>query len=92
MSPLDLIRSNRDGAMSLTKVAALTAHISAAVMFIRLQWSEPFNETLWLVYLGATVFHAVYDKTAAQVKAYKERELGELRDERVTSDVQALKP
>lgn len=80
MSPLDLVRSNRDGGMSLTKVVALVAHAILAVMFVHLQWSKPFEETLWLIWIGATVGHAVFDKTAAQVKAFKERKLEGLDD------------
>jgi len=75
MSPLDLVRSNRDGAMSLTKTVALVAYALVSVLFVHLQWGKPFNEGLWMIYLGATIFHAVYDKTAAQVKAYQEHKL-----------------
>lgn len=75
LSLLDLVRSNRDGAMSLTKSVALLAYVLASVLFVRLQWGEPFNEMLWVIYLGITVGHAAFDKSAAQFKAYKERKL-----------------
>lgn len=69
MSPLDLIRS-RDGSMSLTKLAASTAHLLAAILFLRLQWNSPFDPQLWGIYLGVTVLHATYDKTTAMLKNY----------------------
>lgn len=62
--------------MSLTKLAAATAHLSVAIMFVHLQWGNPFNETLWMIYLGVSVLHASYDKTAAMVKEFQERKLG----------------
>jgi peptidyl-tRNA hydrolase len=74
MSPLDLIRS-RDGSMSLTKLAAATAHALAAVMFVHLQWGREYIEGLWLTYLGITVIHAGGDKFAAMVKDFKDRKL-----------------
>lgn len=73
MSPLDLVRS-KDGSMSITKVAAAAAHLSAAVMFWHLQWGQPFNEVLWLLYLGFATGHAFADKSAAMLKSYKERQ------------------
>ncbi|MBE7419820.1 MAG: hypothetical protein HS128_19110 [Ideonella sp.] len=75
MSPLDLIRSRGDGSMSLTKLAALVAHALAAVLFVRLQWSAPFNRELWLIYLGVAILHASYDKTAAILQAAHARRL-----------------
>jgi hypothetical protein len=77
MSPLDLIRSNRDGKMSLTKCVALAAHVIMAVMFLKLQWSQPFNEMLWLIWSSVTVGHAIVDKSMAQLKSFKERQLRE---------------
>jgi len=74
MSPLDLVRS-RDGSMSLTKLSAATAHALAAILFVRLQWSSPFNETLWMLYMGVAIGHAITDKTAAQVKDFKDKKL-----------------
>lgn len=76
MSPLDLIRS-KDGSMSVTKLAVVIAHVQAAFFFAHLQWGKPFNELLWVVYLGVTVGHAGYDKTAAMINAFKQRQLGE---------------
>ncbi|WP_421883324.1 hypothetical protein [Methylibium sp.] len=83
MSPADLIRS-RDGSMSLTKLAAATAHLLMAGSFLRLQvlGELPFNETLWLVYGGFSIAHAAYDKTTSMVKDFKDRKLDQGEHER----------
>jgi hypothetical protein len=74
--PLGLVTS-KDGSLSLTKLSAATAHAFMALSFFRLQvLGGEFNETLWLVYGGFAIAHAAYDKTAAQVKAFKERQIG----------------
>jgi hypothetical protein len=72
VSLLDLIRS-RDGSMSLTKLAASTAHLLMALGFAVITWRDGFIAELWLIYGGFAISHAVVDKTAAQVKAFKER-------------------
>jgi hypothetical protein len=66
-----------DGSLSLTKLAAATAHFLMAASFLRLQvlGEHPFNEALWLVYGGFAIAHAAYDKTAAMVKDFKEQKL-----------------
>lgn len=68
----ELIES-KDGSLSLTKLAATTAHANAAWLFVYLTIKHGYNEALWITYLGATIFHAAYDKTTAVVKAMKER-------------------
>lgn len=67
----------RDGSLSLTKLAAATAHLAMAVAFVRLQvfGDRPFNESLWLIYGGFAIGHAAYDKTAASIKDFKEQKL-----------------
>lgn len=67
----------RDGSLSLTKLAAATAHLLMAVAFLRLQvlGDAPFNEVLWLVYGGFAIAHAAYDKTAAMVKDVREKRI-----------------
>lgn len=72
MSPLDLIRA-KDGSLSLTKLAASTAHALMAAMFLRITFREGFIEALWIIYGGLAISHAVVDKTAAQVKAFKDK-------------------
>lgn len=75
MSPLDLVRS-RDGSMSLTKLAASTAHLLLAGAFFRMQvMTGEFNAELWLIYGGFAIAHASYDKTVAIVKDFKDRKL-----------------
>lgn len=68
----DLIRS-QDGSVSLTKLAATTAHANAAWLFVWINITKGPEEWLWLTYLGVTVTHAAYDKTAKIVQAMKER-------------------
>lgn len=71
------IVTSKDGSLSLTKLAAATAHLFMAAAFFRLQvlGEAPFNEALWLCYGGFAIAHAAYDKTSMQVKAFKERKL-----------------
>lgn len=76
MSPLDLVRSSADGSMSLTKLAAATAHLLMAIAFFRQQvLSINFNESLWLAYGGFAIGHAAWDKTSTMVKDFKDRKL-----------------
>lgn len=74
MSPLDLIRS-RDGSMSLTKLAAATCHLLMAVGFGWITATKGFIAELWLTYGGFAIGHATADKIAAQVKAFKDKQL-----------------
>lgn len=68
----DLIRS-QDGSVSLTKLAASTAHFNAAWLFVYLNLKLGPQEWLWLTYLGATITHAAYDKTSKIVQSMKEK-------------------
>lgn len=61
--------------MSLTKLAASTAHALMAAGFALITWREGFKAELWMIYGGATIFHASYDKTASMVLAFKDRKL-----------------
>lgn len=70
----DLVRS-RDGSLSLTKLAAATAHPLLAAGFALLTWRHGFISELWLIYGGYALGHAVVDKTAAQVKDFKDAQL-----------------
>lgn len=73
MSPLDLIRS-RDGSMSLTKLAASTAHFSMAFFVAWLTWkNQRFDMDMWSLYAGIAILHATFDKTAAMVKDFKDK-------------------
>lgn len=72
----ELICSSRDGSVSLTRLAAVTAHASAAQLFVffnvrdLLAGQQP-NFELWIIYLGFATGHAVYDKTLMLTKAGK---------------------
>jgi hypothetical protein len=80
----DLIRSRGDGSISLTKCAALAAHIGLAAAFFRFQVfaeAAEFNMDLWLVYGGFAIAHAGFDKTAALIKDTKDRQLEVERDQ-----------
>lgn len=75
MSPLDLLRG-RDGKMVLTKVQATFFH---AALFGTACWvtyiKRDFVQSMWELYAFAAVGHAVLDKTAAQIAAFKDRKL-----------------
>lgn len=74
MSPLDLIRA-KDGSMSLTKLAAATAHALMAAGFARITWTTGYVEGLWVTYGGLTVIHAMGDKAVARFAAFKDKKL-----------------
>lgn len=66
----------KDGSISLTRLAATTAHASAAQLFIcfnirDLMSGHQPNFELWIIYLGFAAGHAVYDKTLMVSKAGK---------------------
>ena len=65
----------KDGSISLTRVAACTAHLLAAAFFIYYNLAQPFNEVLWLTYLGFATGHAVWDKTSAMIKDSKDKKI-----------------
>lgn len=59
----DLVCSKVDKSLSLTRLAAATAHASAALFFIIYNFTEPFNWDLWVIYLGFATGHAIWDKS-----------------------------
>jgi hypothetical protein len=61
--------------MSLTKLAASTAHLLMAIGFARITWRDGFLVDLWMTYGGFAILHAFADKTAAQVAAFKDKTL-----------------
>jgi len=67
----DLINS-KDGTISLTRLAAVTAHFNAAWAFIYITVEKGFIGELWMIYLGAAIFHAGYDKTLMVTKGAKQ--------------------
>lgn len=74
MTPLDLIRA-KDGSMSLTKLAAATGHLLMSGAFGLVTWTKGFIAEMWVIYGFYAFGHAVIDKTAAQVKDFKDRKL-----------------
>lgn len=72
---LTLIAS-KDGSLSLTKLAAACFHFALFctacwLTYLKAEWLGE----MWTLYAMVAVGHAAYDKTAAQVKAVKERQL-----------------
>ncbi len=73
MKITDLILS-KDGSISLTKVAACTAHLSMAINFWLVSFGKAqFIWDLWLIYAGLTIGHASADKGMKIWQAIKER-------------------
>jgi hypothetical protein len=72
---LDDLFKDADGAWSGAKMAAAWAHASMAIMFAKLSLEHGFLPDMWTLYGGLTILHATYDKTAAQVQAFKEKVL-----------------
>ena len=68
MKLFDIITS-KDGSLSLTKLAAATAHLNLAVAFAWITYQSGFVAELWIIYSGAAIFHAAYDKTKAMTNA-----------------------
>lgn len=66
----ELVES-KDGSTSLTKLAACTAHLNAAWLFVYLTIKHGYIPELWLTYLPAVIGHAGYDKTLAVYKSMK---------------------
>lgn len=75
MSPLDLVRG-RDGKMVLTKLQAATFHLLLALTVAAVSYLEKrFIPEMWTFYGMCAIGHAIYDKTAAQVKDFKDKKL-----------------
>ncbi len=72
LSLCDLVRS-KDGSLSLTKVAAATAHFLMAGGFVCLTVKKGFIPELWMIYSASALGHAAYDKSVAMIKDYRER-------------------
>jgi hypothetical protein len=75
VNPLDIIRG-RDGSIALTKLVAATFHLMLAVTVGWVTYvKQDFIESMWLLYAGVAVGHAVIDKGGAQIAAFKNRQL-----------------
>lgn len=66
----------KDGKLVLTKLQAATFHLLLAVTVAGVTWfKREFNIEMWALYAAVAVGHAVFDKTSAQVKDFKDRQL-----------------
>ncbi len=66
----------RDGKVALTKLAAATFHLNIAAAAAYLTYTkQSFDLGMWTLYASVAVGHAVYDKTAAQIKDLKEQKI-----------------
>ena len=75
MKLTDLVQS-KDGSLSLTKLAASTFHFSMAVWVSWSTYTKGFDVAIWTLYASFAVGHAAYDKTAAMVNSFKDKQLG----------------
>lgn len=70
----DYFTSKADGSGSVTKTFVTLAHVLLflTVIFVTIL-KRDFHFEMWSLYLGATIFHATYDKTMAVVSEYKNK-------------------
>ena len=68
MKIADLVES-KDGSLSLTKLAAATAHLNFAVAFIYVTYTKGFVSEMWFLYGGFAIGHAAWDKAKAMANA-----------------------
>ncbi len=67
---------SKDGSLSLTKLAAASFHFALFVTVCFVTYiKQDFLFEMWMLYAGAAIGHASYDKTLANVRAFKERKL-----------------
>jgi len=70
----DIITS-KDGSLSLTKLAASTAHINLAIAFAWVTYTKGFIAEMWMIYGAFAVGHATADKAMATVNSFKTKQL-----------------
>lgn len=59
-----LVCSHVDGHISMSRLAACTAHFLAAIFFVYWNITEDeFNWDLWVIYLAFATGHAIWDKS-----------------------------
>jgi hypothetical protein len=69
----ELVCSKSDGSLSLSRLAAATAHALAAIFFVYWNlYGEEFNWDLWVIYLGFATGHAIWDKSWMTTKGAKD--------------------
>ena len=65
-----------DGKLVMTKLQAATFHLLLAVTVGFVTWfKREFVLDMWALYAAVAVGHAVIDKTGAQVKDFKDKQL-----------------
>lgn len=70
------IVTSKDGSLSLTKLAAACFHLALFTTACWLTWKKAeWLSEMWFLYAAVAVGHASYDKTLANVRAFKERKL-----------------
>ena len=74
MKIADLVTS-KDGSLSLTKLAAATAHLNLAIAFSWLTYSTGYVADLWLIYGSMAIGHATVDKAMAVVNGFKTKQM-----------------
>lgn len=66
----------KDGNVSLTRVAACTAHALFAVTVAWLTYkNQDFNLEMWSLYISIAVLHASSDKIIGMVSTFKNKKL-----------------
>lgn len=77
---LTLIAS-KDGSLSLTKLAAACFHFALFVTACWITYTKgEWITEMWVTYGAFAVGHAGYDKTMANVRAFKERMAGKAEE------------
>lgn len=72
---MDLV-TGQDGKLVMTKLQAATFHflLAATVAYVTFT-KAAFLVEMWALYAAVAVGHAVIDKTSAQLKDFKEKQL-----------------
>lgn len=71
----ELVCSSRDGKLSMSRLAACTAHFLAAIFFVYWNITEDeFNWDLWVIYLAFATGHAIWDKSWMTTKGKPQNE------------------
>ena len=66
--------ASKDGSLSLTKLSAACFHLALFVTVCWITYTKgDWVAEMWLTYGAFAVGHASYDKTMANVRAFKER-------------------
>lgn len=69
------IITSKDGSLSLTKLAAATAHLNMAAAFAWITYRTGFIAEMWAIYGAFAVGHATADKAMATVSSFKTKQM-----------------